>query len=149
MSEATGETAAPVELKKNVVGRVAERVGKFLSETYTIKGATAKELQKYADTYDRFTGDQRAEMLQYYEKVAQKSATWKVVRNWVATGAGLAVAGAAVAFGPAAYSAVMAGNLSGWFAAEAATFKGAISSPFIGDRIKNIWSWITHPAILK
>lgn len=147
MIEITGEVATKAEVKKGVVGRVAERVGKFLTETYTIKGASAKELKKYEDVYNRFTGDKRAEMLKYYEGVARKSATWKVVRNWVATGAGLALAGTAALYGTAFLGAVKAGNVAGWWALETAGFKNALAcSTFLRDKIVNVWNWFIRPA---
>ena len=152
MTETTGEMTAPVEQKKNVVSRVAERVGKFLSETYTVKGATAKEMEKYAYIYDQFSGKQRDEMMAYYDKSANQTASWKVVRNWVATGAGLAAGGATIAFHEAAWSAITgaAGVAAGWFATEAVAFQAAImqSGSFV-DKVKNIWNLFLHPNPFK
>lgn len=85
------ETAVKVEKESGVVRRVADRIGKFLSETYTVKGAKQKEIGKYAGLYSQFTPSQQEEMKAFYEKKVGKTATWKVIRNWVATGAGLAL----------------------------------------------------------
>lgn len=98
MSEAN-ETPVPVEKEPGAVKRVAERIGKFLSETYTIKGAKAKEMRKYEKLYDQFTPSQRAEMMEFYDQKITKGATWKVIRNWVATGAGVALGWSVAHFG--------------------------------------------------
>lgn len=85
------EVPKGIEKDKGVVGRVAARIGKFLSETYTIKGAKAAEMRKYGEIYSGFTPSQQEEMRTYFEKKVSKKATWKVIRNWVVTGAGLAL----------------------------------------------------------
>lgn len=85
------------EKESGAVRRVAEKVGTFLSETYTKKGALKKEMKQYAQVFNKFTGSQREEMQAYYEKRANKSATFKVIRNWVATGAGITLGYVALA----------------------------------------------------
>lgn len=85
------EVGMKVEKETGRVKRVTDRIGKFLSETYTFKGAKAAELRKYEKLYASFTPSQQSEMMAYYDKKAGKRSTWKVIRNWVATGAGLAL----------------------------------------------------------
>lgn len=80
------------EREAGIVSRVGARIGKFLSETYTFKGAAAKEqTEQYAKIYNQFSGETKAQMMRDYEKVATDKAHWKVIRNWIATGAGLAL----------------------------------------------------------
>lgn len=90
MSE-IAEVPMGVEKEAGMIKRVTSRIGKFLSENYTIKGAKAKEIGKYATLYAQFTPEQQDEMKAFYEKKVAKTATWKVIRNWVTTGAGLAL----------------------------------------------------------
>ncbi|HLD25286.1 MAG TPA: hypothetical protein VJB96_05210 [Patescibacteria group bacterium] len=85
------EITPKMEKEPGRARRVVDRIGKFLSETYTVKGAKAAELRKYEKLYASFTPSQQQEMMAYYDKKAGKKAVWKVVRNWVATGAGLAL----------------------------------------------------------
>lgn len=91
MSEVQGEMSAPVEKESGAVKKMAERVGKFLSETYTFKGATAKEMRAFDNIASSFTPSQQEEMRAYFSAKAEKNAKWKVIRNWVATGAGVAL----------------------------------------------------------
>ena len=97
MSEQHGELPVKIEKEQGAVGRVAERMGKFLAEHYTFKGATAKELQGLDRVMGHFTPSQQNELKSYYESKAVNSARWKVIRNWVATGAGLTLGGAILA----------------------------------------------------
>lgn len=85
------EAPKGVEKDRGVVGRVTAKISKFLSENYTIKGAKAAEMRKYGALHASFTPSQQTEMRAYYEKKVSKKATWKVIRNWVVTGAGLAL----------------------------------------------------------
>lgn len=98
MSELAGELPVKVERESGVVARVAARVGKFLSENYTYSGAKAKELAGLHNVVGHFTPDQQKEMRSFFEAKADKNAKWKVIRNWVATGAGLALGGAVALF---------------------------------------------------
>jgi hypothetical protein len=101
MSEPVASEATPtLEQESKPVRNVAERVGKFLSENYTLKGAKAKELRAMDRVISQFTPTQQAEMRSYFDKKAESNAKWKVIRNWVATGAGLAVAGWVGLVGP-------------------------------------------------
>jgi len=90
MSE-IAEVHMGVEKEAGMIKRVTSRIGKFLSETYTVKGAKSKEMAKYTALYTQFTPSQQEEMKAFYEKKVAKTATWKVIRNWVVTGAGLAM----------------------------------------------------------
>lgn len=112
MSEANGEVTAPVEKEATPVQKMAERVGKFLSETYTFKGAKAKEMRAFDAISASFTPSQQQEMREYFAAKAEKNAKWKVIRNWVATGAGLAL-GTTIALRPdlVAGALVSAGKL--------------------------------------
>lgn len=100
MSEVTGEMMSPMEKESGVLKKMSERVGKFLSETYTFKGAKAKELIGLEKSLSHFTPSQQEEMREYFEKKADANSKWKVIRNWVVTGAGLTL-GAAVLANPA------------------------------------------------
>ena len=100
MTEQTGELAAPVERESGVVKRVAETVGRSLSENYTLKGSKARELRALDTVVGHFTPEQQMEMRSHFEAKAEKNAKWKVIRNWVATGAGIALGGAVVIAGP-------------------------------------------------
>lgn len=91
MTELKAEMPVKPEKESGVVKRVADRIGEFLSKTYTIKGAKANEVKKFDALYAQFTPSQSAEMKAFYEKKVGKTATWKVIRNWVATGAGVAL----------------------------------------------------------
>lgn len=97
MTEVT-ETPVNVDKEPGAVKRVAERITTFLKETYTLKGATAKEVTKYNNLYASFTPAQREELIAFNEKAIHKTAMRKVVRNWIITGAGLA-AGWSIATG--------------------------------------------------
>lgn len=112
------------EKESGAVKRVAEKVGTFLSETYTKKGALKKEMAQYEKIFNRFTGAQRQEMKAFYEKQANKSATFKLIRNWVVTGAGLALGGAAALRPDLAVLAVK--GLAGWIVS---TGKNLIAEP--------------------
>lgn len=118
MGENTGgENGINVEKESGPVRRVAERVGRSLSETYTVKGAIAKEMRKVDKVTRSFTPQQQQEMRTYFSRKAEKSAKWKVIRNWVATGAGLAV-GSALAFAPEQSLALVvnvAGEVGKWW----------------------------------
>ena len=94
MSEA--EMSAPVERESNVVKRVTEKVGQFLKETYTTQGMIAKDMRKYAKLTENNTFYTRRAKMEAYQRLAEKHATWKVIGNWVLTGAGLAVGGTAI-----------------------------------------------------
>lgn len=83
------EVTPKIEKEPGRAKRVVDRIGKFLSETYTVKGAKAAEMRKYEKVYASFTPSQQEEMKAYYDKKAGKKAVWKVIRNWVVTGAGL------------------------------------------------------------
>lgn len=145
MTEQTGELAAPVERENSVVKRVSEKVGKFLSENYTLKGAKARELRALDTVVGNFTPDQQQEMRAHFEAKAEKNAKWKVIRNWVATGAGIALGGAVVIAGPdkAAAAVVLAATkVAEWWTASAAPVLAkagaAIAAPFAaaGEAIK-------------
>ena len=145
MTEQTGELAAPVERESGVVKRVAEKVGRFLSENYTLKGAKARELRALDTVVGHFTPEQQMEMRSHFEAKAEKNAKWKVIRNWVATGAGIALGGAVVIAGPdkaAAAVVLAAGKVAEWWTASAAPALAkagaAIAAPFAvaGEAIK-------------
>ena len=145
MTEQTGELAAPVERESGVVKRVAEKVGRFLSENYTLKGAKARELRALDTVVGHFTPEQQMEMRSHFEAKAEKNAKWKVIRNWVATGAGIALGGAVVIAGPdkaAAAVVLAAGKVAEWWTARAAPALAkagaAIAAPFAvaGEAIK-------------
>lgn len=147
MTEQTGELAAPVERESGVMKRVSEKVGRFLSENYTLKGAKARELRALDSVVGRFTPEQQREMRAHFEAKAEKNAKWKVIRNWVATGAGIALGGAVVIAGPdkaAAAVVLAAGKVAEWWTASAAPAlakAGAtIAAPFAaaGETIKTI-----------
>ena len=143
MSEHGGEMAAPVEKQESkVIQRVAERVGKFLSETYTVKGAKEKELRKMDRVISSFTPSQQGEMRAYFAAKAEKNAKWKVIRNWVATGAGIALGGWVAAVGPekAALAVIgAAGEVSKWWTATAVPalqdIGAAIAAPFAKAKV--------------
>ena len=145
MTEQTGELAAPVERESGVIKRVAEKAGKFLSENYTYKGAKARELRALDSVVSHFTPDQQQEMRGHFEAKAEKNAKWKVIRNWVATGAGIALGGAVVIAGPdkaAAAVVLAASKVAEWWTASAAPALAkagaAIAAPFAvaGEAIK-------------
>lgn len=91
MSTDVQELPAVVERESGTLRKVAERIGTVLSETYTVKGAKAKELRSLDAITAKFTPSQQKEMWEYFESKADKTAKWKVIRNWVVTGAGLAL----------------------------------------------------------
>ena len=143
MSEQHGELPVKIEKEQGAVGRVAERMGKFLAEHYTFKGATAKELQGLDRVVGHFTPSQQNELKSYYESKAVNNARWKVIRNWVATGAGLTLGGAILA-NPAGAVNTMLGvaKFAGeWWAASAlpalAKVGATLGAPFtkIGEGI--------------
>jgi hypothetical protein len=127
MSEATGEMMSPMEKESGVLRKMSERVGKFLSETYTFKGAKAKELIGFEKSLSHFTPSQQEEMREYFDKKADVNSKWKVIRNWVVTGAGLTL-GAAVLANPAGAWALVekAGEaVVGWWHQAATAIGGA------------------------
>lgn len=144
MSEQSGELAAPVERESGVVKRVAEKVSKFLSENYTLKGAKAKELRALDSVVGHFTPEQQREMRSHFEAKAEKNAKWKVIRNWVATGAGLALGGAVALYPEKALGLVIlaATETAKWWTGTAipalAKAGAAIGAPFAaaGEAIK-------------
>jgi|GEM_PF-754478 len=126
-----GELNLGVEKESGPVKRVAERVGKFLAETYTVKGAISKELRKLDKVNGSFTLEQQQEMRAYFAAKAEKSAKWKVIRNWVATGAGLALGGWVAAVGPEkAVGAVLcaAGKAGEWWTGTALPTLGKLGT---------------------
>ncbi len=86
MSEQS-EQPVVTEREAGIVQRVANRVGKFLSETYTYKGATQKEIAtRYGIAYSQFNDETRANMKKVFEQAATDKAHWNVIRNWIVTG---------------------------------------------------------------
>lgn len=141
MTEQTGELAAPVERESGVVKRIAEKAGKFLSENYTLKGAKARELRALDAVVGSFTPEQQMEMRAHFEAKAEKNAKWKVIRNWVATGAGIALGGAVVIAGPdkaAAAVVLAAGKVAEWWTVTAAPALAKAAAPIVavGEAVK-------------
>ena len=95
MSEA--EMTVPIERESGAVKRVTEKVGQFLKETYTRQGVIVKDMRRYAKLTENDTFYTRRDKMAQYEKLAEKHATWKVIRNWAVTGAGLALGGSILA----------------------------------------------------
>lgn len=129
-----GEFSVGVEKESGPVRRVAKRVGEFLSETYTVKGAFAKEMQKIDKVYRSFTLEQQQEMRAYFAAKAEKSAKWKVIRNWVATGAGIAL-GAVLLVKPTIITEAVltAGKIvSGWWETATAAISKIASGSATG-----------------
>lgn len=132
----------PRERESNVVTRVAKRVGKFLEQTYTRHGVLAKDIEKAKKLTEGMTFYTRRTELARLTKRAESQATWKVIRNWVLTGAGLALGGAILANPAGAWAAIT--ETAGAAVAKLTALKTTLfaSGVPLGERIKTAFDMI-------